>query len=277
MQRKLGRSKTRRKSRDFRSRLSKRVIALLYIALAMSISIPPAMAASLVVEARSRLSIEMHSVVRRVSSRVAQQPVNENRGVRPRTPETKTEKENKVASLRINPSGHVRLESRQPMLFTAVPADINGNSVHGLHATWTSNDSQTLFIKPNGWATAGKPGRATLTATAGSASGTVDVVVVESHTREDFGGKKSANSVRIKRPSVQHLIVEANSARESLMRVNRPSRRKVSSQPRFNHRDIGVETSFVLPQQPPTENPLPDDETNSLYQPGNLVGSPPGK
>src|SRR5437867_4773982 len=117
MQRKLRRSKTRRESRGFRLRLPKRVITFLFIALAISISIPPALAASLVTEARSRLSLEMRSVVRRISTRVAQQPVNESRGVRPRTPETKTEKENKVASLRINPSGHVRLESRQPMLF----------------------------------------------------------------------------------------------------------------------------------------------------------------
>jgi hypothetical protein len=33
----------------------------------------------------------------------------------------------------------------------------------------------------------------------------------------------------------------------------------------------------MLPMRDPNDDPLPDNETTSLYQPGNLIGTPPGK
>jgi len=70
-----------------------------------------------------------------------------NRGVKPRPPESKAEREGRAASLRINTSGDIVLESRQRMVFSAIPFDRNGNAVHGLHAEWESTNTLVVFVK----------------------------------------------------------------------------------------------------------------------------------
>src|SRR5262249_30645817 len=50
-------------------------------------------------------------------------PSPADRGVKPRAPEQKSEKLNRLARLQINPKGTVQLQSRESMLFTAVPFD----------------------------------------------------------------------------------------------------------------------------------------------------------
>lgn len=191
-----------------------------------------------------------------------QEPSN-NSGVKPQSRLSKTELQSRIAAIRINPSGKVNLESRQPMLFVGVPVDSEETTIHGLSVDWTSSDTQVVFIRPNGQAVAGKPGKATITATTGSVTATVDVVVTASKTQKEFGGKKSENSSRGKEKIAS-------------LRRPRPTKRN-ASQSQLKHHESHSTKSLIVPQPLPTEDPLPDDETNSLYESTNLVGSPPGK
>lgn len=196
-------------------------------------------------------------------------------GVKPQRPETKTERENKIASIVINPDHQVTLQSREPMDFSGIPVDARGNSVHGLQVEWESSDKQVVFISNTGQAIAGRPGKAVLTATAGQAKERVQVIVVEG-TKEKFGGKKKTNSKRNhpkKGQSVSdapRLNVAAKLAANELDYGKRISRVSYA-------RPLGLPVSIKPMLRDPNEDPLPDDETPSLYTPANSVGSPPGK
>ncbi len=93
------------------------------------------------------------------------------RGTTPRLAPSKEESEARIASIQINPSGALVLQSRQPMLFAAIPTDSGGTAIHGLRAEWESSDKQVVFISKGGQAIAGRPGNVTLTAKVGEASG----------------------------------------------------------------------------------------------------------
>ena len=195
----------------------------------------------------------------------------DSRGQKPRPQESKADREARVSSLRINPSGKVELTSQQPMLFTAIPIDAEGTPVQGLHAEWQSSDTQIVFIKKTGEAMAGKPGQATLVTRAGSISATVAVTVSEG-TGERFGGKKKESSNQtLKRQTDQSIVVKNGTTV-----AKRHHTAEVGT--RSNNSPVkSVLTLSPAPLREPNENPLPDDETNSLYLPANAVGSPSGK
>jgi YD repeat-containing protein len=180
----------------------------------------------------------------------------ERQGVRPSPAPTKSEREAKVAKLELNVETKLELKSRQRFLLSAIPVDLEGNAIQGLAAAWESSSKEIVFVRKNGEALAGKPGVATLTATAGSKQSIITVQVVEG-TKEPFGGKKRNDSKRGAQP-------------QALARMRRPKRAhsvsKIASIP------------GVMPfMRDPSVDPLPDNETNSLYQPNNLIGTPPGK
>jgi RHS repeat-associated protein len=198
-------------------------------------------------------------------------------GIKPPPPESKTDREARVASLRMNPSGSVELRSRQTRLFTAIPVDAEGAPIQGLHAEWESSDNQVVFIKKTGQAITGKPGSATLTARAGRVSETVFITVVEG-TNDPFGGKKEADSNRsrsITQNSSQRTI-RKTSARHATIASKRHHRNEAAANS-GGDRIKRVPNFPFMPSRPPDEDPLPDGETNSLYQPANALGSPPGK
>ena len=241
-------------------------------------SIPPAIASSLAREAVTRSSSALESAAMSVGSWLrslrgnksgTQQGPPTSRGVKPRPPESKADREARATSLQINPSGDVVLQSRQPMLFTAIPLDRDGNAIHGLRAEWESSDKQVIFIKKTGQAIAGKPGRATLTAQAGQKKETVRVVVVEG-TKENFGGKKRQDSTRSRRKSASNVGDGGSSA----------AAQNPGDERRNHARKTGTSTRALsppLPMRDPSDDPLPDIETTSLYQAANAVGSPPGR
>lgn len=281
-----------------------RLISLLIIASLVTLCVPPAIAASAARNAFSNAKARVTSIGSEVPALPARalqsfplrgpygflvsnwarslgrlRPTppqrRERRGVRPRAPETRAERELRVARLRLNPSGHVRMQSRQPMLFTAIPTDAEGNSIHGLQAAWNSSDRRVIFIRPDGHAVAGMPGKATLTATAGSRTATVNVVVVENSSRQRFGAEKPTSTRRGHSIGTRDSKSSDNQSTAASV-INRQTSRSNKSQPKSKHHPAPKSAMFV-PQRPPTEDPLPDDETPSLYEPGNLVGSPPGK
>ena len=173
----------------------------------------------------------------------------ERKGVRPLPAPTKAEREARVAKLELNVTSDIELKSRQRLQLSAIPVDTEGNAVQGLVARWESSAKDVVFVRKTGEVVGAKPGVATLKASAGSKQATVRVRVVEG-TKEPFGGKKRIDSKRSSGTVAQ----------------NRSRRQR------------RAHTTSVMPFiRDPNDDPLPDNETSSLYQPNNLIGTPPGK
>jgi hypothetical protein len=75
-----------------------------------------------------------------------------------------------LPDLRINPKGDVTLQAGQSRLLSAVPLDFEGKPVQGLGSEWESTTAEVVSIDKTGRAVAGRPGKATLIAKAGSLS-----------------------------------------------------------------------------------------------------------
>ena len=194
-------------------------------------------------------------------------PDVQDRGLKPPPPEPKSEKLNRLARLQLTPAGSVQLKSRESLVFTAVPFDGEGSAIHGLQAEWESGDTQVVFVRKSGHAIAGKPGHTIVTAKAGSLSASVHVIVSEGDG-EPFGKKKvdsTRNSLRVSQSP-------AGSARNTGPRTDLVARKR-------HHRiqRLGTVASPFMFLRDPNDDPLPDNETLSLYKRVNIVGSPPGK
>ena len=192
-------------------------------------------------------------------------------GVRPSAPRPKEDQESGVAALQINPAGDVVLQSQQPMVFAAIPVDDQGMTVQGLGAEWSSNNRQVVFIKENGEAIAGRPGTAILTATAGRVRESVRVTVVEG-TGEEFGGKKKENSRRAPQKSARNIPLTGG---PKSTRKSDAKQKRAHSSSRSETLASGAPAPMFL--RDPLDDPLPDDETGSLFSPSNAVGAPPGR
>lgn len=157
------------------------------------------------------------------------------------------------------------------MLFAAIPLDSDGAVIHGLRAEWESSDRQIIFVNRDGQALAGKIGTAILTAKAGRVSQRVRVTVAESPKEE----KKRENSRR------EYRQVSRSSA--PVFGTGAPGKVGVKNHASALSRSKKVNlfssaaTKPMLPIRDPNEDPLPDDETGSLYEPTNNVGTPSGK
>ncbi|HEX2272101.1 MAG TPA: hypothetical protein VHH35_21345, partial [Pyrinomonadaceae bacterium] len=189
------------------------------------------------------------------------------RGIKPPPPEKKSDKLNRLARLQVNPKGVVQLQERQSMIFTAVPFDSEGSAIHGLQAEWESSDKQVVFVKKSGEAIAGKPGTATLTARAGSLAASVQMIVSKGDG-EPFG-KKKPDSTRDPRRVSQY---PAGTGNDSERIASRGKRRHHAAK----QQKLSAAASFMF-LRAPNDDPLPDDETTSLFKSVNIVGAPPGK
>jgi hypothetical protein len=163
----------------------------------------------------------------------------------PKPPPTKSDREARVSSIQISLDAESWIPSKQRFIAGAVPLDKDGNPIHGLAVEWTTSDKQIIFITADGKAVAGHPGAARLTARAGNKHESVRINVY------DAGRNNSAAT--------------AGEATQSLNQkaVARSLRKKAV----FAH--------VPLPIGP--DDPLPDGETDSLYQGRNNVGKPEGK
>ena len=94
------------------------------------------------------------------------------------------------------------------------------------------------------------------------------MTVVEG-TKDPFGGKKRVDSTRQWREQQDRRGSKGDSAVAGRM-----------SQRQKRAHAIGELAGLkgVMPfVRPPNDDPLPDNETSSLYEPNNLTGTPPGK
>ncbi|HKZ02717.1 MAG TPA: hypothetical protein VJ180_10775 [Pyrinomonadaceae bacterium] len=256
----------------------------------LSVSVPPAVAQATLKEAAARSSDVASRVESTVKSwldvlnlrRKSGASQEQNRGmpslpvnppsVRPQAPPSKT----RVVSIRTNMSDEVILRSREPMMFSAVPVDSQEATINGLKARWQSSNKQVLFIGASGEAMAAKPGTAVATASAGQARKNIQVRVIEGSS-EPFGGKKGESAIASdEKIRGNGLLDKTASAKRS------PAKRHhgAGKTARPGGTQLTVSStkplSPMLPIRPPNEDPLPDNETSSLYLPANNVGSPPG-
>jgi len=194
----------------------------------------------------------------------------ERKGVRPLPPPSKAEREAQVASIDSNVTGNITLRSREPLQLVAIPLDLGGRTIQGLKARWESSDKRVIFVKKNGGALAGMPGEATLTARAGGKQSTIRITVVAG-TSDPYGGKKRVDSTR---RSLQQALRQQMRAAGELS----PPEKKSLRQRRSHAVSRLAGLSRVMPfMRDPNDDPLPDNETASLFSPDNLIGTPPGK
>jgi RHS repeat-associated protein len=182
----------------------------------------------------------------------------------PAQPLAKADREVKVASLQIKPEGDIVLQVEQPVELSAIPVDSGGNAIQGLVAEWESSNEGVVKVTQDGHAVAVNVGTTQLTASAGNMRKVLKVTVVAGAGK--FGGTKR-DSVRAV-SSIRKDSKETNLAARLITTPQKGSARRAhftSSPP------------APLPLRPANEDPLPDGETGSLYQPGNTVGSPPGR
>lgn len=259
------------------SRFSPRqIVAIALIAVMVSLLAPPSSAASLLQVAdkgvralEGRMLSWLATTLDLLNNR-ATAGSRVRKGVRPVSPVSKAEREAQVAAIDLNVADEIVLMSRQPLLLTAIPLDQDGRTIHGIKVTWQSTNKRVIFVRKNGESIAGTPGEARITARAGSKSATVRVTVVEG-TKEPFGGKKRVDSIRgtqqqgvrqRTRLSVDNVVAQKNAPRQRRAHANRTLTGPAGVMPFIRN---------------PNDDPLPDNETSSLYQTNNLIGTPPGK
>jgi len=252
------------------------VVSIALAILLFAASVPPAVAASLAKEAAARSWVAFQGASSRATGwlgvfkgkgpgkKGTQQGPTTSTGVKPQPPPTKSQREARVSSLRINPKGDTTLQAGQPMLFSAMPLDNQGEPIQGLASEWETSDKEVVSITKTGDAVAGKPGHANLTATAGKVTQTTQVTVTEA-TKDGFGGKKQSST---RRKADDKKSFNQQSSPNSLAATDRVDQRR--------HHAGSAPPPVSAPTRIPTDDPLPDDESNSLYAASNGVGSPPG-
>jgi len=264
-------------SNNQRRRLIRRYATLLLIASLLAVSVPPAVAQSTLKElgahsgnVGSEIEGAVKSWLNELKWRKKSSPQRENQGmpplpvnppsVRPVAPPTRDELESRVASIRMNVTDDASFQIGEPLALSGVLVDVEGNPVHGLGVQWTSSNREVLAVDSTGSVVAGMPGTATLTARVGSISQSVQLRVIGG---DPFGTKKTVDSIR----------------ENNLQSSNHPDsgpRPKQGVSTHHSNRTSSIVSAPVLPIRPPNEDPLPDGETSSLYDPVNNVGSPRG-
>ncbi len=182
----------------------------------------------------------------------------------PALPLSKFDREVKVARLEIKPQGDIALQVEQPIVLAAIPVDKDGKAIQGLVAEWESSDERIVRVTKSGHAVAVNPGKARLTATAGNKKEALKITVVSSTGK--FGGTK---------PDSNRAV---SSVRKDSKDIMPAARFRAAQQKGIAQRAHNTTSRpSPLPLRAPEQDPLPDDETGSLYAPGNSVGTPPGR
>lgn len=253
----------------------RRIVAIVSISVMIASLLPVSSAAAVlqatdntVLATSSRVWTWFASTINLFWNRTNSQERRERRGVRPLPPVSKEEREAQVAAIELNVSGELVLTSRQRLSLSAIPLNQDRQTIHGIRSKWESSDKRVIFVRKTGEAVAGLPGKAIITARVGGKLATVRVTVVEG-TKDPFGGKKRVDSTR--RPQEQAHYQKSQTG--SVIPPNLNLRQKRAHAVR-NVAGLKGVMPFV---RDPNDDPLPDNETSSLYEPNNQVGTPLGK
>lgn len=198
-------------------------------------------------------------------------------GIQPQVPLSRSARASAVVAIKTNIRSHLTLRSHEPVQLAASPLDSDGNVVQGLAAKWTSSNREVVFVDKAGRAMGGRQGTAIVTATVGTAHQNVRVTVVEG----TFRNKKTVDSRR----AATHNDLELKSSQ--LARLTKLTKSTRASESESHHvrtsllsrrnSRIPVSLNSTALIRDPNDDPLPDNETSSLYDPTNTVGKPRGK
>ncbi|HEV2863860.1 MAG TPA: RHS repeat-associated core domain-containing protein [Pyrinomonadaceae bacterium] len=220
------------------------------------------------------------------------------RTVAPRLPPTRQEREAQVTQLAIAglplnltpppldpPDQNVQvygplvLQQQEPINLTALPLDADGDAVHGVTPWWYSSDRSVVFVRKDGQALAGNPGTALLTAHVNTIKAVVVVTVVPNSQK--YGGQKPDSTRTL--PATPPLL--GRRADAGVRFVNAAwspdsARPTAARAPRARLVKAGAAAAQLTTprtgrRRPDYEERLPDDESESLYEPRNDVGTPP--
>ncbi|MCU1264588.1 MAG: repeat-associated core domain [Acidobacteria bacterium] len=189
--------------------------------------------------------------------------------VTPQQPASREDREARIVALRLNTTDDFELQSHQRIFLSAIPVDAEGAALHGSQAEWDSNNSGVVIVDSNGEAVAGRPGNALLRARVGRVTRTIHVRVVDGDLDEFGNNRRIGRSAKVDsiRGNALPLLGKA------VMRTGWRERHHSVARGR-----VSPLIALVKPAPaPPTENPLPDTQTDSLYSPSNSLGSPTGK
>src|SRR2546425_4231168 len=254
------------------SNLGRKSVALLLLVVLIFATIPLAGAQSLIRIAKYSALPNESASKSRPTTPASLQGNSQNRGmpplpvnapgVTPGRPQSKQEKEAKVQKVKINPHDEVTLQLGQQAVFSAVPLDQDGNTIHGLTAAWESTDPQILSITSEGDAVAARIGSTVVTATVANKKEKVKVNVGPR--------KKSTGSSLINEgePFVDNgsLTMPETTKRppgsKGLARISRRGRGSMKS----HANSTGLAPVLI-----------DDDALASRYYASNAVGTPPGK
>lgn len=150
------------------------------------------------------------------------------------------------------------MRAGQQTALSAVAVDDDGQAIQGLPVSWESSDESVIFIRPDGRARAGNPGRAHIKARAGNKQELVQVIVLA-----------AALPVTVP-PTPQTLSRTEKTQNASMKRNGADVSNKLSEQ-----RAHSANMPDAMPQQGPPD--LPQGDVPTLYEKRNAVGSPPNR
>ena len=172
-------------------------------------------------------------------------------------PRTRTEAEGRVRRVQLNVARQITMQTGQRTTFAARAIGDDGETIHGLAVRWESSDQNVIFIRHDGRAIAGNPGRARIRARAGSAQEFVQVTVVAAtaQSRSTPPVNRATSSTQVQPQTLTTTPTVPEQAKVSRRRAHSTS------------------TAKAMPQ---TEPPgLPAGDLPTLYEKRNAVGSPP--
>ena len=253
------------------SSFGRKSVALLLPVVLIFATIPLVSAQSLIRIAKNS-ALPNESSKSRPTTRASLQGNSQNRGmpplpvnapgVTPGRPLTKQEKEAKVQKVKINPHDEVTLQLGQQAVFSAVPLDQDGNTIHGLTAAWESTDPQILSITAEGDAVAAKIGSTVVTVTVANKKEKVKVNV---GPRKKATGSSLINEGEPFVDNGSLTMPEATKrppGSKGLARISRRGRASMKSH---------ISSTRFAPVL------IDDDALASRYYASNAVGTPPGK
>jgi RHS repeat-associated protein len=180
-------------------------------------------------------------------------------------PKSPLELEARVRRLDLNMARQLTMRSGQQNIFAAVPVDENGDALHGLSVKWQSSNKNVVTVSLDGRVTAGKTGKAQISARAGSKEELiqVNVIAADNQSFPDIPDIGRASFLQ-DQDSLQDLDKNRKSKAIDLAQTELSYRRAHASAP----------SAPAVQGDPPN---LPAGDVGTLYEKRNAVGSPPNR
>ncbi len=178
---------------------------------------------------------------------------------------SESERKAQVARLDINVRREVSLLVGQSLNLSGVPVNARGEALNGLTVEWKSSAPNVVSIDSSGRALAGQPGTARLIAGAGDVEEIVEATV-------------TTQAAKVYEQQPKEALSEALPDEKTSFAQDEPLTTDTGDSLKSHRVTRKIMAAPLLPQPPPPPGDgLPEAQTNSLYTPYNIVGTPPGR